>query len=715
MRISLFFILIFSFFSLVAGAQNKPVLRLGYENKLRLNAPPPPPLPDITSYYSQTGMSLQALSFNSLEALQEALFPFFRTQDLETDPIFKRYREYLHRSFKKGFTRAQMILIVRDQLPGIIQSYARTTGDYQSSQFYEFIAGNLAKGDRSEFSDYKIFFEFDSNGRFQTHDIEPNRLAINTGHEIYFNLKDIAQKESFTVADAVQLWLHEILHSGPSVPLEVRDAWGAKVAQFVRERTIEIQMAPDRKIIAVTTPDGDYGKMEYLGRSPDDDFYKSLRDRFLIFEETTLGAKILRDVYAGFSTFGNSLSGNYYKNSNTVQLPLVTVEKVRKAGKSTIQIEYRQETMFYRGNYRGGYEKEKAGIGYSGVMNRPGDKFRVEWNVENSSVETSRTYSSPLNDGDFEIYRVKDVGTRRFASLRVKMRDVKPLLNADSLHLLAKDKRNTQLLSFELKQVRVLSKDEVLIHVLLPQKTMEISQILMPETNSENAYSEVSLRPSKPLLLQGKDEVASSPLKFKSMSVTRKATDKDKVQMRFELTDTSGVKGLTLDLEHEMRAQSFKAGFSNIQKEEVESHIGLGRKYYLSGAELKISGGAVTVAMPEVDLTKYQMGPVLTQKISRFYTRKWQDKLPYLQDNYSRRVTAVWVHFTDGRVEKVPLSKLPTKNFTLESQEAEQKRFGLDFSPSDYLDLEQLEDYLKGRNSGWVPESDLTRTCQEIF
>jgi hypothetical protein len=691
MRIFLFFILIFNFFSLVARAT--------------------PPLPDITSYYGQTGTSLQALNFDSLENLQEALLPSRRMDELDAEPIFKRYREYLFRSFSKGFSRAQMILIVRNQLPGIIQSYARTTGDFQSSHYYDFIAGNLAKGDRSDFSDYKIFFEFDTNGKFQTQDIEPNRLAINTGAEIYFNVKDIAAKESFTAADAVQLWLHEILHSDPSMPLEVRDAWGAKVAQFVRERTTEIQMTPERKIIAVTTPDGDYGKMENLGNSPDDDFYRSLKDRFLIFEETPHGAKVLSDVYGGFSTFGNSLSGRYFNNSKTVQLPLVTVEKVRQTGKNTLQIEYRQETMFYRENYRGGYEKEKSGLGYSGVMNRPGDKFRVEWNVENSSVETSRTYSSPLVDGDFEIYRVKDIGAKRFVSLRVKMQDMKPLLNADSLHLLAKDKRNSQLLSFELKQVRVLSKDEVLLHVMLPQKTMEISQILLPESNSENAYSEISLRPSKPLLLQGKDEVVRSPLKFKSMSITAKATDKDKVHLRVELTDTNGVKGLTLDLEHEMRAQSFNAGFSDIEKAEVESYIGLGRKYFLSGSDLKISGGALTIAVPEVDLTKYQMGPVLTQKISAFYTRKWQNKLPYLQDNDSRRVMAVWVHYADGRVEKVPFSQLPTEHFSLISKEADalrwdlaraqaKKRMGHTYNPNSFFDMSLLEPGM---------------TCEELF
>lgn len=706
MRISLFIILILSFFSLVAVAQNKPVLRLGYENKPMLSAPLPPPLPDVKSYYGETGMALQALNFNSVQALQEALIPKLRPGDVPTasDAIFIRYREYLLKNFTAGLSRAQMILIVRDHLPAIVRSYSAEKGLYENKHFVKVIADAVAQGDRSDFSNYKVFFEFDSAGRFQTHDIEPNRLAVNTGSEVYFNLRDIAQKESFTMADAVQLWLHEILHKDSSTALEVRDAWGAKVSQWVRERSTEIQVDLSKKIVALSTPDGDFGKMESLGQFPDRDFLASLQDRFLMFEESSQGTKVLRDVYAGFSTFDNSLDPVSDSKGRVIQWPVVTIEKVRKTSKDTLQIEYSQRTVIYRQDWRGVYSKDSSGFGYNGVMNPPGDRYRIEWDVAKSAIGTSRTYSRALGEGDFEIYRVKDVGIKRFVSLRVKTQNVQSLLEADSMHLLAKGTQGSQLLSFELKHVRSLSKDEVLIQVLVPPKNMEISQIVLSLTNSENAYSEVALRPSKPLILKGSSEFSPPPVNVLSLSVKEKATEQEKVQIKLALTNSKTVKGVTLDLEHEMLAQSFQTGNSGVVRSDSVNFVGLGRKYYFSKADLKTSADGVSIDIPEIDLTKYQEGPVVTQKISRFYTTSRQDQLPYLLDNKRRRLTAVWVHYADGQVENVPVSQLPTEKFTLLATETRDRLWDQAIKAAQKRSRAQDTDSYQG-----------PRTCEGIF
>jgi hypothetical protein len=721
MRITLFYILIFSLFAQAVAAahgplgrglaadKDKPVLRIGYEEKPKLSAPPKKPLPDITEYYGETGAALQALNLESGEKLEEALL---RPMGGEIkDPVFRRYREYLYREFSKGLSRAQMILIVRDQLPAIIQAFSMNANDlFYAKHFYDLVANNLAKADRSDFSNYNVFFEFDSSGRFQTTDIEPNRLAINTGNGVYFNLRDIAKKETFTVADAVQLWLHEILHIDQSFSLDLRDAWGAKVAQWVRARTTEIQMTPDRKIVALFTPEGDRGKIDSISRFPESDLTTSVKDRFLIFEETPKGAKVLNDIYTGFATFDNSIGKmtDFSKSlPSVIQLPLVTVNKIRKTSKNTLQIEYHQETAIYRENYQNGYQRDNSGIGYSGLQILPGDKFRIEWNAENSAVETSRSYSRPLADGDFEIYRVKDVNEKRYVSLRVKTKELKALLEAESLHLIAKGKGSSQLLSFELKQVRILSKDEVLIHALLPQKTIEISQILFPAPNAEYTYTESTLRPSRPILLQGRAESVVSKLKVQSISVQGRVTDQDQLRMRIELADAKNVKGLTLDLEHEMRANTFRV-MNGRMVSDLHGFLGMGRKYYFSGSQLKVSFEGISFVVPEVDLTKYQMGPVMSQRISGHFTNSWKDELPYLQDNQRRRITAVWVHFADGRVEKVPISQLPKESFSFISNE-ENSRISEAANKRAKAYMDQL-DY------GTAPAEPVTpQTCEDLF
>ncbi|MNL52765.1 hypothetical protein D3C87_1759660 [compost metagenome] len=55
----------------------------------------------------------------------------------------------------------------------------------------------------------------------------------------------------------------------------------------------------------------------------------------------------------------------------------------------------------------------------------------------------------------------------------------------------------------------------------------------------------------------------------------------------------------------------------------------------------------------------------MTQKISAFYTRKFHPQAYTLIDTDSREIKALWVHFSDGTVAKLPESKLPKGRFNL--------------------------------------------------
>lgn len=692
MRDSLLFILILSLFvglvALPSAAQNKQALRIGHEPKLAL---PKPELPDMTYYYGQTGEELQALNFRSLEILEDALL---RPLAQEPDEYpFKRFRKYLFKNFAAGLPRAQMMLLVRDQLPAIIESYTKAHSKTTPSEFFQNeIAKNLALGDRSDYSDYRIKFEYDSEGRFQVGTIEPNRLGINTGYEIIFNLRDITKKEKFTVAEAVQLWLHELMHLDKNTPLEVKDAWGAKVAQWVSERTTEIQLSSGRKVVALSTPDADTERLEFLNGKPEDHLRDSVQSRFLIFEESKTGTRKLQNIYSGFSTFANSLiplDSDYRPQS--LHLPLVNVQHLRMVAPNSLQIEYTQGVQRYDRSYNGVYEKSKGVTQGSPLMGTPGDRFRVEWNFAENSLETSRAYSRPLAEGDFEIYRVKDIGEKRFVSIRVKTQNLEKLMKADSLHLLAKGKgegkssSSSELLSYEIKMGRVLSKGEVLMQVVLPQKTLEISQILIPSANSESAYSEIALRPSRPAILQGAELPPSSKQPIvQAVSVIERSREADVLKIKIDLSETKDISGLTIDLEHQMLEQKFRFVNFGWQADQLGT-IGLGRKYFISTAELQKSSQGVLAIIPEINMTKYELGPVMKRPVSRFYTEQWQDKLPYLQDTRARKVARVWVHFKDGRVEKVAMDKMPKELFSYVSQEARDKELQRYKSRLDYI------------------------------
>lgn len=658
-------------------------------------------------YYDETGMSLQALNFDSEEHLRQQLLP-----EGLTEP-YKRFRNYLYQEFVKGLPRAQMMLIVRDYLPMIVNSYHQSQPTVFSEQIVQYMSEKIRPDAYQEFSNYNVHFSVDSTGKFQVDGIEPNRLGVNTGRDVYFNLSGIMQKEQFNVSDAVQLWLHEILHSQPNISLEVRDEWAAKVSRWVRERTTEIELSSDRKVISIVLPSRP-PRGENVGWSLADHYERTLKKRLLIFEQNQKESKVRNEIYSGFATFSNSLKQGAPNQKGNDYWPDISVNSIRKTPRGTLQIDYSQKLYRYdqinnQVSQGSGYE----GIGYQGIMNVPSDQFRIEWNMDTSTVEISRSYKGDLAENDFEIYRIKDVGTKRMLSLRIKTQDMSALLQAKTLHLQAKNGSDLRPLSFEVRKLRVLNKNEALAHVEVPQQQMEISRILVPVIGYENEYSEIDIRSTQPLVLQGSMEKKEILARVEAVSIQDRIEEKDQVLLKVTLKNTKQVKGITFDLEHRMLGYQYE--YVNGQlKSELKAESGLGRKYYTRKSEIrKIPNGQIQISIPEVDLTRTAEGPTIKNRISRFFTITHRDKMPYLKDSLNRKLVGLWIHYEDGTIEKVPVELLPETIFSLESEVARDDRWNKAIELATRR-AKQMYDVM----DSWIPPKPAETTvvsCQELF
>lgn len=619
---------------------------------------------EAPSYGSQTGISLSAYYFSSQQQIEGYLVP----RDIP-DPRFIKFRRYLLGHFEQAMPRIQMMLLVRDHLPALIESYVVNNRSELSDRFYRFIMDS-AGAQRGAFNDNQVHFEFDSKGRFQVDGIEPNRLGVNTGHGIYFNVDGLNKKETLTVGEAVQLWMHEILHDDAQIRLEERDAWTASFARWIQERTQEFELQKGRKVIAVSVP-------PVAGRvvsKKDLDPRKSL----LVLEMTTKGSEVLRNFYDGFATFGNFLNSftpSEIRSSTALLMPFIQVSSVRKTSRNSLVVEYAQDSVYYdkstkSGFFRGGYE----GIGWNGNDTPDTDQFRLEWFPETDTTEVSRRYSSKLSSDDFEIYRIQDNGEKRFVSIRVKTQNVLPLMKSKSLHLLARNNGDGKSLSFEVLQRRILNQQEVLLHVQVPQVSMELAQILLMPKSSSEGYSEVSIRPSQPVRLQG-TELSHLPIRnIESVTMKERKFEKDRLLIQVQLKTGTKIKGVSFDLEHFMQGYRY-TWVGHQMEEELKVDFGMGRKHYVRRTKMKISPkGLLQIEVPFSQMNRFREGPTTQVSLGLGHYVTQSNTVSDVRDNMTRKLAALWIHYEDGRIEKAPTKMLPDEWLSFESTEKIENR-----------------------------------------
>lgn len=591
-------------------------------------------------------------------------------------------KEKTHRAdFEKFMPRAQQILLVRDHLLPILQAYQEATpSDAYASKMIAIVKKTFpAKAYANDPDVIHVFFDYNPNGRFQVDGIEADRLAVNTLTEIHFNIQGLLKKEKLSIPDTVQLWLHELSHFDQLTPLEVRDKWVASVTQWTQERTTEIKLDGKRKILALVLPAPralpstlkQGSKEGFWAVTPESLHIEEVRKSFLLLEQDTKGTRYYDDAYKGFQTFDNFIKKGAAEWDRlaygvvTVNWPTVQVHSVKLLPNKSIQFEYTQKSNLYQVDPM---DQRKFKPGSAHMVTRetitpdfPENTYRVEVNPETSALDIKRNYSQNLQDGDFEMFRVQDQKTDRYLSLRLKLKDAsKRLAQSQSLHLVGKDLKNPELLSFEIKKIRLISNDEVLLHVKVPNRNLEISQLIIPVVDKYGRYSETKILPSQPFSLFASQNLEFTASKIESLEIHDKEFAEDQVRASLRIQSGKKIVGVTVDLEHTLLA----AQGSRFQSRDTLTMVGEGRKYFIKNQDLKMKDSILIFAMPEEMISQVKQGALMEKAITAFYTKRWRDSAQTLKDTEYRHVRAMWVHFADGTLAKVPDAKLPGDGFS---------------------------------------------------
>ena len=140
--------------------------------------------------------------------------------------------------------------------------------------------------------------QFMAADRFQVDGIEQDRIAVNTGQKIIFNMKILNQK-SFSYAELTQIFLHELFHFYPNVDISIKDQWANNIANKIKQNE-RINISTHGEMIrSIFLPSiTEVKKVPYDDLPYQDQYFDMLKDRLLVSIETNNFLKYSTEVYS---------------------------------------------------------------------------------------------------------------------------------------------------------------------------------------------------------------------------------------------------------------------------------------------------------------------------------------------------------------------------------------------------------------------------------
>lgn len=583
---------------------------------------------------------------------------------------------------------AQLLLSVRDYLPRIVASFPAETASEQSlkEKSLRLIAKTFPVYDmrNPQTLPFPVYFDDTFGDRFQVHGIEPDRVAVNTGYEIHFNLEKIIKNKNMTLAEATFLWLHEILHLDQDTPLADRDKWAAKVAQHVKQNSAEKRISESRRILTFIPTyqqkaPSEIVKLSGYASNLLKSFITEAQDKILILEQTDKGTALYQTAYAGLGKVVDSglIESNFRPYiGQIIRWQDIRAHGVRWNSQGQMQIDYTSSVLAYQLN---AYSKVQA-FAFEDSDIKPrlyGLRYVLNISHDHERSELNAAYSKTVTESFFEVARIEDHKERRFLSLRVKGPGIFAQMKvAPSRHFIGKDFKSQQLLSLPINHYKALSPDEVQVHLEIPLRNIEPQQILLPQTDSDGHYSEVSIKPLRPETILGKVVELTAPTKVASFKIKTKQQHGDKVTARLAVNTNKPIVGITLDMDHTLQARGLianpKVGFNDPP---VQRGIDIGslffqegHKYYIEENKVKVIGSEVEFEIPEKYIQQISEGPRVRKRIAWAYDFTHRTQYRTVVDTRARDIRRVWLHFADGSIEALKLDT-PPATFSLQAPE----------------------------------------------
>lgn len=534
--------------------------------------------------------------------------------------------------------------------------------DFAYFKLPEFIKGYAWKlqtthWSHQDFAKYSYFWKFVYKGipelpfryvddeTFKVVGVDPDRIAINTGKEILWNARRLAEMPDFSLQQAVQILMHEIGHqvsevsSLPHFPnadaatqikitLEQKDKFATEFANYLKSNTLSAR-TKEGKQFNVTSLDIPDKLIDLIDYKYSRDFKYLLRSRFVIWQEESNYFEDLTQKFISMLVVDNQ------RFRGIRPFHWIDFESLRLNSQGESVLKIKQTPRFY----------DERGYKVDMPLAQPEQ-------ISFSFSEINRDFRTLLNEAEFKILSSVDKENQRFVTIELtNVSD--PILNLGSkrMRLLAREPSTGKRFSFEVSKAQ-MKKGQVRLIIPIPQNYELIATEILIFDSQEQKYQEYSVLPRDLQIIPGVvREAEGSGYRNKYF---KNKYELDTFDAWFGPRDSlfslslprnmvfSKVKGITIEnvapVEARWKDQK-SSDFAGVHFYKFS----LGQKVYLNQEQLK-------KFLVEKDPQRSAEFDI--QMAGRGFNDVEIDNLVVF-DSYERFIKKIWVHLDDGEV--IPL------------------------------------------------------------
>ncbi|MEZ0390659.1 MAG: hypothetical protein ACAH59_00485 [Pseudobdellovibrionaceae bacterium] len=588
--------------------------------------------------------------------------------------------------------RQSMIEFVVQKLPNMIYGYVNSLEKQplsQSSVQTDYKLGYTLLINRNRLSAFPIRYVSDSE--FKVHNIDLNRLAINTGDEILIHADRLGEMKDFSIFQATQLMLHEFNHlitevkdqphrkDSPRSPvtLKEKDQFDSRLIEYLKSRTfsvdIENKSEPTVKsqysILEMDEPKRSVEiYQQYVAASRESDW----SDRYLAWqihddyfqEDASFRNRLRAKEHQVFSK-AVSLSLAQLADSGLIYNPRTEVQEVSvsRSGEITVRVAYTERVF-------GPYGESTIPIA------KPTQYVRQISGLggRKESVSRSFNFRNIRTDLSFQIAQIIPKAPEAFVTLNLLEDSIEKraltaqLLEKGTISVLARDESSN---SFSFRASALNNKETGLrLQFRIPHiQNLTVTEILI-QTNLNSAdYQEHSIRPRKVQNIVVDEQILAGK-KFSSQQLKRvdefdlwMGTSDHTVSLTLPF-DFDLAEGLTL----EIRAPVEVTLSQDRGERYPKYHQTIGYKLFLDRKQLEKFRVYKDRSQLKIPLAGKGWG---VQKIEGATTA---NDIRYLEDTGLRGVTNVWAHLKNGENIKLGYTGEPVARIFSKTQQEWDRR-----------------------------------------
>lgn len=579
--------------------------------------------------------------------------------------------------------RQSMIEFVIKRLPPMLYGYA----NYLEKDLYHEEALNDYRlsfnwiYDRGRFAEFPVRYVSDSE--FKVHNIDVNRLAINTGTEILIHADRLATANDFSMSLAIQLLLHEFNHlvtgvkdyphrdktSTLPITLEQKDRFTTRFVDYIRSKTWAAttpdQYRPERmqsySIIELDEPKH-YEHLFEQARSHDES--ANWNDRYLAFkqsdndfsEDMSLKLVMKPKEHQAFSKSVDLMRAQH-DNKYLLPYPKTQIQELSADahGKFYARFAFEERVFDYD---RGSILR----------LVQPQRWTRTLYNLSpgyQERPERAFSFRQVKTEASFTVENMTSKETEAYVTLKVNKgpQDLSEILKDSKVSVLARD-ANGNRFSFNAKVIHDKSGQLRVQYRMNQLVNLVVTEILIQKNMGSQQYQEISVRPQS---LQ-KIDFGDKAQKFEATRIRRKkmdmfdfwmGTSDHTVNLRLPV-DFKLVEGLTLEIRAPLEVTLSETRYERYPR----YYQTVGYKVFLDRKKLDALYGTnnwqnelrIPLSHPGWGRQRIEGEPDGKDKDG--FT-KWGTRDKYIEDIGIRGITNAWIHLKSGENIKLEYEHEP--------------------------------------------------------